>query len=67
MQSKVYRAHEALLDELDKYGYIRDESAKVTPPPTSTTTETDSTNEEAKEPLYYISVYFLLFLVLFVQ
>ena len=33
MQSKVYRAHEALLDELDKYGYVRDETAKVTPPP----------------------------------
>lgn len=32
LQSKVYRAHEALLDELDKYGYIRDESAKVKPP-----------------------------------
>ena len=49
LQSKVYRAHEALLDELDKYGYIRDESAKVTPPPASTTTTTtESSQEEAK-------------------
>lgn len=42
MQSKVYRAHEALLDELDKFGYIRDESAKVAPP-------TENTSEEKTE------------------
>lgn len=45
LQSKVYRAHEALLDELDKYGYIRDESAKVTPPPAE---KAEETSEETK-------------------
>lgn len=42
----MYRAHEALLDELEKFGYIRDESAKVTPPPASPAAE--ETQEEAK-------------------
>lgn len=40
----MYRAHEALLDELDKFGYIRDESAKVAPPPPAEETP----SEEAK-------------------
>lgn len=43
MQSKVYRAHEALLDELDKYGYVRDESAKAAPQPTPSS---DATTQE---------------------
>lgn len=41
----MYRAHEALLDELDKFGYIRDESAKVAPPPPPAE---ETPSEEAK-------------------
>lgn len=43
----MYRAHEALLEELNKYGYIRDESAKVTPPP-ATASASDVSTEEKK-------------------
>ena len=47
MQSKVYRAHEALLDELDKYGYVRDETAKVTPPPATPAPDAAGANANA--------------------
>ena len=47
MQSKVYRAHEALLDELDTYGYVRDETAKVTPPPATPAPDAAGANANA--------------------
>ncbi|KAK8827983.1 Pam16p, TIM16 [Blastocystis sp. ATCC 50177/Nand II] len=49
LQSKVYRAHEALLDELDKYGYVRDESAKAAPQPTPAPDATAGQEGEKKE------------------
>ena len=44
----MYRAHEALLDELNKYGYIRDESAKVAPPAAESKAETDSESKQTE-------------------
>ncbi|KAK8813371.1 hypothetical protein WA158_002963 [Blastocystis sp. Blastoise] len=45
LQSKIYRANEVLLKELDEYGYIRDPNAA----PSKVQTTTTNKNEEEKE------------------
>lgn len=47
LQSKVYRAHEALLDELDKYGYIRDENAVAQATTSTSSSEKASDSEKS--------------------